>query len=151
MRTGHSATIAPCHATNPSSEITSTSALFRRRIRLLSSLRIAVYSWTAKSIIFALKVVLWKHPIRALVGLLWYSSFHHDECQNCIGMETTDNSFQIYIYVFKPWWLLYSRPNLILKNSTFCHRVYSVHCAVWIQTLYILPEFKLNLWRFNHN
>lgn len=101
MHTGHSTTVAPYHATNSSSEITSTSELFRRRIRLLFSLHPGAYSWPSKPIIFALKVVLQKHPIRGLVGLLWYSSFHHGECQNFIAKETTDNSFQINIQSFK--------------------------------------------------
>jgi hypothetical protein len=153
-RTGHSTTIAPYLATNSSSEITSMSMLFRRRILLLSSLHHGAYSWTSKPIIFELKVVLQKRPIRGLVRLMWYSSFHHGECQNCIDKETTDNSFQINIRPFKAWWLLYSGPSLILKNSTFYGHIAILFtvCTTWYEfKLYILPEFKWNLWRVNHN
>lgn len=152
MLTGHSTTIAPYHVTNSSSELTSESELFRRRIRLLSGLHPGVCSWPFKSIIFTLKFVLQKHPIRGLVGLLSYSSFNHGECQKCTGKETTDNSFQIHIQPFKAWWLLYSGPSLILKISPLYGRI-AIVCTVCTARyefkLYILPGFKLNLWRVN--
>ena len=154
MLTGHSTTIAPYHVTNFSSELTSTSELSRRRIRLLSSLHPAACSWASKSIIFTLKVVLQKHPIRGLVGLLSYSLFQQGECQNCIEKETIDSSFQIHIQPFKAWWSLYSGPSLILKTSTFYGHiaiVCTVCAALYEFKFYILPGFKLNLWRVNHN
>lgn len=154
MLTGHLTTIAPYHVTNSSSELTLMSELSRRGIRLLSSLHPGACSWVSKSIIFTLKVVSQKHPIRDLVGLLSYSLFHHGECQNCIGKESIDSSFQIHIQSFKAWWLLYSGPSLIIKNSTFyeCIAVVCTVCTARFEfKFYILPGFKLNLWRVNRN